>query len=41
MPFLLVAAAVTLFLNPNVGALNYANVPGLQKLNIFNSSSLL
>jgi hypothetical protein len=36
MPFLLVAAAVTLFLNPNVGALNYANVPGLQKLNIFN-----
>jgi hypothetical protein len=33
---LLVAAAVTLFLNPNVGALNYANVPGLQKLNIFN-----
>jgi hypothetical protein len=36
MPFLLIAAAVTIFLNPTVGALNYANVPGFQALNIFN-----
>lgn len=37
MPFLLIAAAVTILLNPTVDDLHYANIPGLEAINIFDS----